>query len=92
MPRLKDVKVGDVLALEKIHEVGSRDYTMRASEGQHLGPELVSCKATVVEHTSARMEEIVKFKRRKGYKKTIKHKSRYTRLRVGDVLLGPKLD
>lgn len=32
IPRLRDVEVGDVLELERIHEVGSRDYTLRAQD------------------------------------------------------------
>ncbi|CAO1622738.1 unnamed protein product [Parajaminaea phylloscopi] len=32
IPRLKDVHVGDVLELDRIHEVGSRDYTLRAQD------------------------------------------------------------
>ncbi len=31
MPRLNDVRVGDVLSLSEIHEVGSREYTLRGS-------------------------------------------------------------
>ena len=88
LPRLKDVKVGDIIQLERIHEVGSRDYTLRASEGDFLAPTLVKCAATVIEHTKGRMEETVKFKRRKGYHKTIKNKSMYTRLRIGEISLG----
>jgi len=30
VPHLKDVNVGDILTLTRIHEVGSRDYTLRA--------------------------------------------------------------
>ncbi|PWN48588.1 hypothetical protein IE53DRAFT_187043 [Violaceomyces palustris] len=30
VPKLRDVKVGDVIELDRIHEVGSRDYTLRA--------------------------------------------------------------
>lgn len=86
--RLKDVKVGDIINLDSIHEVGSRDYTLQASEGSHLAKDLVNCTATVVEHTKGRLEETVKFKKRKGYKKTIKTKPKYTRLRIGDIVLG----
>lgn len=32
IPRLRDVQVGDVLELDRIHEVGSRDYTLRAQD------------------------------------------------------------
>lgn len=91
VPRMKDVKVGDVIRLEKIHEVGSRDYTLRSSEGEFLKPEAVYVQATVIEHTKGQMERIVKFKRRKGYQKTIEHKARYTRLRVGEIVLGKGL-
>ncbi|KAG8908603.1 hypothetical protein FRB99_004891 [Tulasnella sp. 403] len=72
VPRLNDVKLGDVIALTDIHELGSREYTLR---GEPLLPAgTVSVKATVVEHTKGEMEFIVKKKRRKGYKKTIQHK------------------
>ncbi|KAJ1573393.1 hypothetical protein NDA12_006090 [Ustilago hordei] len=32
VPRLRDVQVGDLLLLDKVHEVGSRDYTLRAQD------------------------------------------------------------
>jgi large subunit ribosomal protein L21 len=48
----------------------------------------VHVQATVVEHTKGKMEATVKFKKRKGYTKTIKTKSKYTRLRVGEIVLG----
>jgi large subunit ribosomal protein L21 len=81
--RLPDAKLGDVLALNTIHEVGSREYTLRGSPT--IDPSLVSVQATVVEHTKGKMENIVKFKKRKGYKRTIHHKQTYTRLRIGPI-------
>lgn len=146
--RLNDVSVGDVLELDRIHEVGSRDYTLRAQDpistrskgavalmrrsvpiesrastilsnpavreainldeplkesqswaarlrpaglahvGATLGPETVRVRCTVVEHTKGPMEVIVKRKRRKGYKRTIRHKQTYTRLRVEAIQIG----
>ncbi|WWD21163.1 hypothetical protein CI109_105646 [Kwoniella shandongensis] len=50
--------------------------------------DLVRCELTVLEHTKSPMERILKKKRRKGYKKTIEHKQAWTRLRVGDIILG----
>jgi large subunit ribosomal protein L21 len=85
VPRLNDVRVGDILALSDIHEVGSREYTLRGEPTLPLGT--VNVQATVVEHTKGAMETIVKFKRRKGYRKTIKHKQTYTRLRIGPIEL-----
>jgi large subunit ribosomal protein L21 len=83
VPRLKDVRVGDKLRLSDIHELGSREYTLR---GDPVIPDgTVNLSATVVEHTKGQMEVIVKFKRRKGYRKTITHKQTYTRLRIGDI-------
>lgn len=32
VPRLRDVRLGDVLELESVHEVGSRDFTLRAQD------------------------------------------------------------
>ncbi|PVF99887.1 hypothetical protein CPB86DRAFT_730578 [Serendipita vermifera] len=83
VPRLKDVGVGDVLQLNAIEELGSREYTLRGSP--YIPEDVVSVSATVVEHTKGSMERIVKFKRRKGYKKTIRHKQTYTRLRINDI-------
>ncbi len=83
VPRLKDVQVGDVLSLSEIHEIGSREYTLRGSPT--LPPGQVQVAATVVEHTKGNMEVIFKKKRRKGYQKTITHKQTYTRLRIGAI-------
>lgn len=87
MPRLRDVKVGDVLKLDEIHELGSRDYTVRGNPV--ISPEKVHVEATVIEHTKGTMEIKFKKKRRKGYQKTIKHKHPFTRLRIGDIVINP---
>ncbi|KAI6041220.1 ribosomal protein L21-like protein [Pisolithus marmoratus] len=83
VPHIKDVNVGDVLVLKDIHEVGSRDYTLRGDP--LIPPGRVKVEATVVEHTKGAMEVVFKKKRRKGYQKTIKNKHPYTRLRIGPI-------
>jgi large subunit ribosomal protein L21 len=83
VPRLRDVNVGDVLALSEIHEVGSREFTLRGNPT--IPAEQVKVEATVVEHTKGQMEVIFKKKRRKGYQRTTKHKQTYTRLRIGPI-------
>ncbi|ODN95841.1 hypothetical protein L198_04459 [Cryptococcus wingfieldii CBS 7118] len=60
----------------------------RTVEFPAISPELVRCELTVLEHTKSPMERLLKKKRRKGYQKTIEHKQGWTRLRVGDILLG----
>lgn len=83
VPRLRDVRVGDVLTLDEIHELGSREYTLRGNPT--ISPDRVKVQATVLEHTKGKMEFIFKKKRRKGYQKTKKHKQTYTRLRIGSI-------
>ncbi|KAH9479533.1 Homocitrate dehydratase, mitochondrial [Psilocybe cubensis] len=83
VPHLRDVKVGDVLVLDEIHELGSREYTLRGNPV--IPANKVKVEATVVEHTKGQMEFIFKKKRRKGYRKTIQHKQAYTRLRIGSI-------
>ncbi|KAI0305981.1 ribosomal protein L21-like protein [Multifurca ochricompacta] len=83
VPHLNDVRVGDVLSLSQVHEVGSREYTLRGSP--FIPASHVSVEATVVEHTKGKMEHIFKKKRRKGYERTIPHKQTYTRLRIGPI-------
>jgi large subunit ribosomal protein L21 len=77
---MRDVKVGDTIALTDIREIGSREYTLR---GENVAEAGVKVHATVVEHTKGAMEYIFKKKRRKGYQRTIEHKQPYTRLRIG---------
>lgn len=141
VPRINDVQVGDVLELDRIHEVGSRDFTLRAQDslntrsrgtlalerrstpfsnvpenvqlpsddtylpesdswaarlrpgglahkGALLSKDVVRVRCTVVEHTKGPMELIVKKKRRKGYRRTIRHKQTYSRLRVEALQIG----
>lgn len=81
--RLNDVKVGDVLKLDKVRELGSKDYTLK---GAPFVPENVhDIHATVIEHTKSKMLQIVKKKRRKNYKRTIEHKQTHTVLRISKV-------
>jgi large subunit ribosomal protein L21 len=84
VPRIRAVNVGDVVALSAIHELGSREYTLRGNP--FISPSSgVRVHATVVEHTKGAMEFIFKKKRRKGYQKLIQHKQPYTRLRIGEI-------
>ncbi|KAJ7097280.1 ribosomal protein L21-like protein [Mycena belliarum] len=92
VPRIRDAKVGDLVALSAIHELGSREYTLRGNPV--ISPSSgVRVHATIVEHTKGAMEYIFKKKRRKGYQKLIQHKQPYTRLRIGEIeFSGPSED
>ncbi|KAI8638485.1 ribosomal protein L21-like protein [Parasitella parasitica] len=81
--RLKDVKVGDVLKLDKVRELGSKDYTLKGSP--YVTETVFDINATVIEHTKSKLIQIVKKKRRKNYKRTIEHKQTHTVLRISNV-------
>jgi len=53
-----------------------------------LPPSIASCTLTVLEHTKSPLTRTLLKKRRKGYQKTIQNKQGWTRLRVGDIILG----
>ncbi|GAA6020951.1 hypothetical protein JCM11491_001559 [Sporobolomyces phaffii] len=140
VPALKSLPVGSKIALTRILEVGSRDYTLRAAaspssssvlrsaKAQSLAPvsassplvarpaqarnvsaangtpkdwqrhpdslayldaSLVAAELTVVEHTKGEMFQVDKFKRRKGYRRSLRSKLGFTKLRMGEIkLLG----
>ena len=95
---------GTTMLLTRVLEVGSRDYAIRspAADGKLLRRQLdydakslstvprdvASCEVTVLEHTRGTMMSRLKFKRRGGARKTVKSKPGWTRLRVGDIILG----
>lgn len=82
--------LGSLLSLDRVLEVGSRDFALRPPSGQRLSQ--VRCALTVLEHTAGPLEVVVKKKRRKGYRKRIESVSLYTRLRVGDIdVLGTEV-
>ncbi|PLW52123.1 hypothetical protein PCASD_02037 [Puccinia coronata f. sp. avenae] len=132
VPHIKDLKVGDLIKLTRITEVGSRNFTLRAVGNGTVGhakretlppaasrtlsskareldvdpaelvrrartvtlmPEiphylddnLVHASAIVVEHTRGKMSTVIKKKRRKGYRKTIKNKPYYTKIRLCEI-------
>ncbi|ORY93501.1 ribosomal protein L21-like protein [Syncephalastrum racemosum] len=81
--RLNDVKVGDVLKLNRVRELGSKDYTIKGSP--YVSEQYYNITATVIEQPKSKLIRIVKKKRRKNYKRTIEHKQTHTVLRISDV-------
>ncbi|KAL1930023.1 hypothetical protein VTP01DRAFT_1177 [Rhizomucor pusillus] len=78
--RLNDVKVGDVIKLDRVRELGSKDYTVKGSP--YVNESFYDITATVIEQTKSKLIRIVKKKRRKNYKRTIEHKQTHTVLRI----------
>lgn len=91
---LKQVAVGDTLALSAVSSLGSRDYTLAArpptkGDGDggrsYLDPALFICSATVIEHTKQPMVTTIKKKRRNRHAKAVKRKQPYTVLRITEL-------
>ncbi|CAG8562162.1 7743_t:CDS:2, partial [Acaulospora morrowiae] len=81
--RLRDVNVGDELKLNRVLELGSKDYTIK---GQPLVSEtFYSVKATVIEQPKGPLIKIIKKKRRNRHRKHVLHKQTYTVLRISEV-------
>jgi ribosomal protein L21 len=86
VPQLKPaVRPGTKLALTRVFEVGTHDFALKAAAGSRLTG--VKVEATVLEHTTSPMTFKHLKKRRKGYKKEIRSKMRYTRLRIGEIVV-----
>ncbi len=91
------VKAGGVLRVEKLDaEEGSKvefDEVLLVGDGDKVtvGTPLVKggkVTATVEEQGRARKIEIVKFKRRQGYKRNLGHRQSYTRVKITDISAG----
>ncbi|RKP39021.1 ribosomal protein L21-like protein, partial [Dimargaris cristalligena] len=78
--RMADLALGDVLQLDRVKEIGSRDFSIVGKP--YVSPEYYTIRAVVMEHTLSSPITVVKFKKRKDYKKTIVYQHKYTLLRV----------
>lgn len=66
-----------------------RDWQRHPDSLPYLSSDLVAAELTVVEHTKGEMFQVDKFKRRKGYRRSLRSKLGFTKLRMGEIkLLG----
>ncbi|KAI9472807.1 hypothetical protein LPJ78_004508 [Coemansia sp. RSA 989] len=80
MDRIKDLELGDALALNQVTELGSRDYTIKGRP--YVDPSLYRIEATVIEHPDGKQFTVVKKKQRTASQKTTYHRNYYTMLRI----------
>ncbi|KAK9763963.1 hypothetical protein K7432_008937 [Basidiobolus ranarum] len=80
---MKEVELGDVLKLNRIRELGSKDYTIQGKP--YVASDFYSVRATVIEQPKGKQIEIIKKKRRKGYQRRLTHRQPYTVLRISEV-------
>ncbi|KAJ1997922.1 hypothetical protein GGI04_005219 [Coemansia thaxteri] len=80
MDRIKELELGDSLALNQVTELGSRDFTIKGQP--FIDSSLFSVKATVIEHADGKLFTVTKKKRRTAHQKVTYHRNRHTMLRV----------
>ncbi|KAG0201533.1 hypothetical protein BGX28_005677 [Mortierella sp. GBA30] len=83
LDRLKDVKLGDVIELNQIKELGSKDYAIQGKP--YVSQEYYSIKATVIEQPKGKIIETFKKKRRKHFQRRYHMKPLHTLLRVSEL-------
>ncbi|KAG0005233.1 hypothetical protein BGZ80_004749 [Entomortierella chlamydospora] len=83
LDRLKDVQLGDVIELNQIKELGSKDYAIQGKP--YVSPEYYSIKATVIEQPKGKIVETFKKKRRKHFQRRYHMKPLHTLLRVSEL-------
>ncbi|KAI1076761.1 ribosomal protein L21-like protein [Whalleya microplaca] len=87
--KIRDVRPGDVLRLNRVSVLGSRDYTLRGSP--YVDEALFECRAVVLGTESEPLRIIEKTKRRNRKTRHVKSKHRYTRMRISELkILEPK--
>ncbi|KAJ3147330.1 hypothetical protein HDU89_005680 [Geranomyces variabilis] len=86
-PRINELALGDVIALDRVREIGSKDFILKGNP--YIDPRYFAIKATVVEHVVSRETEVL-FKKRSGRNRIIKNKSHHTALRVGEIEIVDK--
>ncbi|KAI1386912.1 uncharacterized protein F4822DRAFT_411539 [Hypoxylon trugodes] len=85
---MKGVLPGDILRLDRVSTLGSRDYTLLGKP--IIDPGLFECRATVLGVESEPLRIKVKTKRRNRRSRRVASKHRYTILRISELkLLGP---
>ncbi|EMR11646.1 hypothetical protein PNEG_00084 [Pneumocystis murina B123] len=83
--RLCDVKPGDIIRLNSISKLGSRNYTLKGQP--YIDEKLYTCRARVLELTKAPMSYFIKKKRRQRRIKVVKSKQDYTVLRICEITI-----
>ncbi|KAK4056036.1 hypothetical protein OIO90_003031 [Microbotryomycetes sp. JL221] len=79
---------GPLLARLVVRQGVPRDWQRHPDSLPWLKQDQVKCHVTVLEHTKGKMFTVDKFKRRKGYRRTLRSKLEFTKLRVGHIEIG----
>ncbi|KAI9591742.1 ribosomal protein L21-like protein [Syncephalis fuscata] len=86
--RLRNAKVGDILELDRIREIGTMDYTLFGKP--LVDSRIIRVRATVIEEPKGSQVIKIKFKKRKNYHRRLRYRHHYTLLRISEVQVMPK--
>lgn len=85
--RLKDVKIGDILKLDRIREVGSPNFTIKGHPW--INPQFCNIEACVIENGLGAKVKAKEPKKRKGHQKNSTIKPLTTTLLIRDIKINP---
>lgn len=83
--RMPNVEPGDVLRLNRVSALGSREFTLKGTP--YIDERLFECRVRVMGCDGEPMRIIEKTKRRQRHVKHVKSKGRFTLIRVMEVRL-----
>jgi ribosomal protein L21 len=86
MHRLKDVQVGDVIKLNQIREIGSKDFTIKGNPW--IDTKFCDIEACVVEHGRGAKVQAKEPKKRKGHQRNVTIKPLTTTLLIRDIKIN----
>ncbi|KAI8812074.1 hypothetical protein BJ742DRAFT_794735 [Cladochytrium replicatum] len=80
--RMNDCKLGDVLQLDRVREIGSMEYILQGNP--YLHPDYIDIKAVVIEHPAAK-EVVRQHWKKRGHDKIVRNRSHHTALRISEI-------
>lgn len=84
--RMKDTTPGDIIILDRIRELGSKEATLRGRPW--IKDKRVLITATVLEHSRGTKVKVPEHRQRKGRRPKLTIKPHTTLLRIRDVVIG----
>lgn len=87
MHRLKDLRVGDIIKLDRVREIGSPDYTIKGRPW--IDSKYCHVEACVIEHGRGAKVQSKQPKKRKGHQRNLTIKPLTTTLLIRDIQINP---
>lgn len=83
--RMNDLKLGDVIVLDRVREISTEDYVLRGNP--YIFPDFFTVKAVVVEHSVS--AEIVRHHwKKRGHQPIHRNRTHHTVLRITDISIN----